>query len=65
VGGLFLGLAVTVFLVGKINGWWPTAAPDQSKETMVTDVETAVMPTTSPTPLLVVELATAAQILAY
>lgn len=58
--GLFLALAFTVFLVGRINGWWQTDAPEQSKETTVTDVETAVMPTTSSTPLLVVESATAA-----
>ena len=57
---LLLVLAFTVFLVGRINGWWQTTVPDQSKGTIITNVETAVLPTASPTSLLVVESATAA-----
>jgi hypothetical protein len=55
--GLFLGLALSVFLVGRLSGWWQTTVPDQSKETMITNVETAVPFTASPTPLLIAESA--------
>lgn len=58
--GLFLGLALSVFLVGRLSGWWQTTVPDQPKATLIMNGETAVPYTVSPTPLLLADSASVA-----